>query len=183
MSKSTTTAASTAKKVGGAAPVAKNADASKGGDTKEKKIKAKKAVFEVKNAQMVTDGKTVTALNDEGKLVTGMPVGFAFTSHKPLSKKVFGSTGHFLAHRAELLKFKGANLVAQGTKLAEKAEQYIKAGGDKNAKVIKKAEKAAASMAELAATLAESGLDINAILAKAVADRKEKAAAEATPAK
>lgn len=172
-------ATSGAKKIGGAAPSKGATPEAKEG--KEKKPKVKKSVFDIKNATVLgADGKVTSALNEDGELVAGMPIGFSFTTHKPLSKKVFGSTGHFLAHRAALLQHKGNNLVEQGKKLADKAEQYIKMGDDKNAKVIKKAEKAANSLAEISQLLIDSGMDVNAILAKAISDRKAKnAAAEA----
>lgn len=176
---------STTKKVGGAVPPSTKpaATGESKGEKKEKRVskRVKKTAFDLKNAQMKDkEGKLVSALNEEAELLVGIPEGFSFVTHKPIKKSEFSSTGHFMTHRAALLVHKGETLVNAGKALSAKAESYLKLGDDKSAKSMKKAEKAAAGLAELQAELEASGIDINALLAKAVTERKAKAAQEVT---
>lgn len=162
------------KKVGGAAPDATPKPVEDG----KKAKKVKKVVFDIKAAMMADPkgGKNPqSAIDEEGKLQTGMPIGFSFDQHKPIKKTAFGKTGYFLMHRAENMIFKGNKLVKTGEELKVKADRYVKSGDDKSAKAIKKAEKNVGALLDLQKQLAESGVDVFAILEEAKKKRAEEA--------
>ncbi len=137
-----------AKEVTKVNPNAKNAGSKS--DTKAEKPSKKRVLF--------PKAKDV-------KFEKPIPEGFDFMKHVPLKKVDFKSSGTFLRHKAEFLKFQAGKLSTSADELEKKGLRIEALGDEKTAGKVKKVERLQNTLSELRKQLAESGINIDEILA------------------
>ena len=138
-------------------------------ETTDDKPKGRQA-FDYSKAQLMVDGKLVTAVNADGKLVnpvvevkdgdTVVQAGYNHRIHKPLTKADFADEVGYLRHTAVVARQKGAIMIALADERDARAAQLAKFGDKKTRAKVKKLQRMQEAQAALLATLAESGVDI-----------------------
>jgi CRISPR/Cas system-associated protein Cas5 (RAMP superfamily) len=116
-------------------------------------------------AEKPSKKRTLFPIAKDAKFETPIPEGFDFAKHVPLKKTNFKSSGTFLRHKSEMLKWQASKLTTSADDLEKKGLRIEALGDEKTAGKVKKVERLQNTLAELREQLAASGINIDEILA------------------
>lgn len=128
-----------------------------------------RSVYDYKTAFKLVDGKRVSIVNSDGKLLEVprevkdgdgkiIQEGFDPRKHKPLKKSDFADEPAYIRYTADVAEYQAARFAKRAEDLRKKADNLAKFGDPKTRKKISRRERLLKQLQALEAELGEDGI-------------------------